>query len=121
MHTPATAMTAITTNSMRVYESKSGIAGGAADVAPVHDRGVHDEDHRDCGDRKEDAAQPQGEKAGAETEQPACAGGGEDLHAKRRARRLKQHHRRVGADAEERRGAEVHVTGIAAENVPGGG
>ena len=35
MHTPTTAMTAITTNSMRVYESKSGIAGGRSSCTPV--------------------------------------------------------------------------------------
>ena len=35
------------------------------------------------------------------------------------AERLEQQHRGVGADAEEGAGAEIHVAGIAAENVPG--
>jgi hypothetical protein len=29
-------------------------------------------------------------------------------------------HRRIGADRKERRGAEIHIAAIAAENVPGG-
>ena len=35
MHTPATAMTAITTNSIRVYESKGSITGGRSSCTPV--------------------------------------------------------------------------------------
>src|SRR5215831_8723370 len=35
--------------------------------------------------------------------------------------RLVEEDRRVGADREERRRAEVHVAGVAAEDVPGGG
>ena len=46
---------------------------------------------------------------------------GEDLHDERRVERLEQHHRGVGAEAEERAGAEVHVAGVAAEDVPRGG
>ena len=52
---------------------------------------------------------------------PPITARGDDLHDERRAERLEEHHRRIGADAEEGRRAEVHVAGIAAEDVPGGG
>src|SRR5262249_40002164 len=46
---------------------------------------------------------------------------GQDLRREGRTQPLEQHHGAVRADAEERAGAEVHVAGIAAEDVPGGG
>ncbi len=45
--------------------------------------------------------------------------GGRDLHHQRRPGRLEQGDRRVDADAEEGVGAEIDVTGIAAEDAPG--
>ena len=48
---------------------------------------------------------------------------GADQHhrGQRQRQGLVQHHGRISAHREERRGAEIHVTGVAAENVPGGG
>ena len=42
-------------------------------------------------------------------------------HRERRVDRLDEQHGGVGAHAEERRGAEVHVAGVTAEDVPRGG
>ncbi len=50
--------------------------------------------------------------------QRADDGRGCDLHGERRAGRLEQEHGRVDADAEKCAGAEIHVTGIAAEDAP---
>src|SRR5258705_130057 len=44
-----------------------------------------------------------------------------DLTGERRAEPFEKHHGGIRAHAEERRGAEVHVAGIATKDVPGGG
>ena len=95
-------------------------AGRAADEPPVRHDGLDDDRQRNRRDREEDAAHPQGQEADARSPaacrrrlrpRSAPASGAPD--------RLEQEYRGVDADAEEGVGAEIDVTGIAAEDAPG--
>ena len=96
-------------------------AARAADIIPVHDERLEHHRHRQRRDGEEGAAQPQREVAHAEPDQPRHRGADHDQHRDRQLIELVEEHGGIGAEREERRGAEIHVAGVAAENVPGGG
>ena len=94
-------------------------AARAADEVPVDDERLQHDRQRERRDREERAAQPQRQVAGAEADQ--AGDDRRDDHQRRHRERqdLVEENRRIGAEREERGGAEVHVAAIAAENVPG--
>jgi hypothetical protein len=56
----------------------------------------------------------------AQPEKPGHHSGGDDLQRERQLERLEEHCSGVRAQAEERRRAEVHIAGVAAQDVPCG-
>jgi hypothetical protein len=94
-------------------------AARAADEIPIGDQGLHHDRERKRRDREEHTAQPQSEIAGAEAYQ-CCDRPADHDHNRQRHRgdQLVERHRRIGADREEGRDAEIHVAGVAAQDVP---
>ena len=95
-------------------------AARAADVVPVDDERLQHDGERERRDGEECAAQPQREIAHAEPDDARHDAADHDQERDRQRVELVQEHRRIGADREERRRAEIHVAGVAAEDVPGG-
>ncbi len=114
-------------------------AARAADIVPVHDQRLQHDREGERGDREERAAQAQREIAGAEPDDAGDDAADHDQDGDRQRKdrmqrfrdragevavdhvgELVEGDRRVGTHGEERGRAEVHVAGIAAEDVPGG-
>ena len=95
-------------------------AARAADEVPVDDQRLHHDRHRERRDGEEDAAQPQRQIAHAEADNARDDAARDDDDGQRHRGELVDRDRRVGAEREERRGAEIHIAAIAAEDVPGG-
>ena len=95
-------------------------AARAADIIPVDDQRLQHDRERERRDREERAAQPQRQIAHAEPDDAGHDPAEQDQHRDRQRVGLVEEHRRVGADREERRRAEIHIAAIAAEDVPGG-
>ena len=114
-------------------------AARAADEVPVDDQRLQHDGERERGDGEEGAAQPQRQIAGAEPDQARDDAADDDQRRDRQRQdrvgeagerireiavdigaELVQRHRRIGAEREERRRAEVHIAAIAAEDVPRG-
>src|SRR5439155_9662903 len=70
------------------------------------------------GDREEEPAQAERETADRESEQAGGQRARHDHHEQWRLQRLVEKNRGVRAGREERRRAEVHVAGVAAQDVP---
>ncbi len=96
-------------------------AARAADIVPVDDERLQHDRERERRDREERAAQPQRQIAHAEPDDARDHAADHDQDRDRHLKELVEEHGRIRAHRKERRRAEVHVAGIAAENVPGGG
>ena len=96
-------------------------AARAADEVPVGDQGLDHHGERKRGDREEHAAQAEREIAGAEPHQGGHHAADHD-HCRQRqpGHQLVEHDARISADGEEGGDAEIHVAGVATQNVPSG-
>ena len=95
-------------------------AARAADIVPVDDEGLQHDRERERGDGEEGAAQPQRQVAHAEPDDARHDAADHDQDRDRHRERLVEEHRGIGAHGKECRRAEIHVAGVAAENIPGG-
>ena len=93
-------------------------AARTADVVPVHDEGVEHFGHGEGGDGEEHAAQPQREVAGTQAHQARDRGTDGNRERDRRLEKREHHDAGIGPQREERRGAEIHVTGEPTQYVP---
>ena len=94
-------------------------AARAAEIAPVDHQGLQHDRERERRDGEEGAAQPQRQIAHAETGQAGHDAAEQHQQRNRQRIGLVKEHRRIGAEREEGGRAEIHIAGIAAQNVPG--
>ena len=95
-------------------------AARAADIVPVDDERLQHDGERERRDGEKGAAQPQRQIAHAEPDDARDDAADHDQDRDRQRVGFVEEDRRIGAEREERRRAEIHVAGIAAEDVPGG-
>ncbi len=92
----------------------------APHIVPVNHQGLQHHREREGRDGEERPAKPQRQIAHSESHQTGHHGADDKEHRHRHRVEFVEKHRRIGAEREERRGAEVHVARIAAEDIPGG-
>jgi hypothetical protein len=87
-------------------------------VVPVDDQGLQDDGERQRRNGEKRAAQPQSQVAHAEADDTRHRAAEDQQHGQRHRIELVNGDGRIGAEREERGGAEIHVAAITAENVP---